>query len=171
MGSYEGGYQYRQHPNAAGVPDSLVVVSRDLVTDPWEAVGTLQYQYNSYNNPDSETITYADSSPSVSIKYYYEEYDDGDTTESIRPMSANKDFTIFPNPFSDRLRIHYTGEVAAQDVHIQLFNVLGQNIFETTMRIRKGSNTMMLPELLPGNYFFILKTDAGKIWSKTLLKQ
>lgn len=170
-GSYEGGFQIRQFPGANGLPDSLQALARDFDTDPWENQASLIYQYNSYNNPMSAAIDYADGSPGGEAAFYYEEYDDGDSTGSIKPVTTNNDFKIYPNPFSGQICFEYKGKEPVQHIRLKLVNSLGQTVFEAGMQLRAGNNYISVPDITPGNYFLVFTTEGGQSWSKPLLKQ
>ena len=159
----------QKFPGVNGLPDSLVAFSREQPVDPFEKEGTLIYQYNSFNNPVKETIIFSDNTPPSSINFYYEEYED--SVNSIHPITDNKDFRVYPNPFTDNINIDYNGDNTMQAVTIKLVNILGQTVLREKRNLHQGHNAITLPETAPGNYFLILKSPDGQIWSRKMLKQ
>jgi hypothetical protein len=82
---------------------------------------------------------------------------------AISPNRVN----IFPNPFSDRATVIFTG--TRKEVHLNLYNRLGQLML--SLPAANNSNTLVIERglLLPGVYFYRLSNTEGMIGSGKLL--
>ncbi|RYZ51980.1 MAG: T9SS type A sorting domain-containing protein, partial [Sphingobacteriales bacterium] len=133
----------------------------------WAEDTHLDYTYNSFNNPTRIEGT-ENGSPVGTINMYYENYEDG--ISGIAPVAANKDFSIYPNPFSDKINIEWKGK-AQSKITMRMMNILGQEVFANTMILNAGANTVSLPELISGNYILLIQDASGNSWSQKVLKK
>ena len=76
---------------------------------------------------------------------------------------------IAPNPFHQQLNIQLSLE-QAQDLTIEISNLLGQLVFSQNWETTIGENqvTLPLPSLEAGTYLLHLKSDEGVISRKII---
>jgi aminopeptidase N len=84
-------------------------------------------------------------------------------------VMEHTDLTVFPNPAHTRVRI-YLPAVAAQTLHIRLFNALGQEVYSKTV-LSAGNEEIQIPlyQAAPGMYWIQLTGSAGFRITKQLL--
>ncbi len=147
------------------LPDSVTYVSFDNSgTD----VIALKYTYNGFNNPIKLVGTnMSDSSFSSQYNFYYETFDDAVT--AIINIKNNKDFSIYPNPFNNKLNIDWKGAKANQ-TKIALVNVLEQMVYSSNQNLITGTNTIDIPNLIKGNYVLLIQDVKGNTWKSQLVK-
>ena len=77
--------------------------------------------------------------------------------------------TIYPNPFDKNLILELEGE-QNEEAKIQVFNLLGQSVFEKDVNIFLGKNTfeLSLERLNAGTYFFHFQLEKGLITKKVV---
>lgn len=156
-----------KNPGSNGFPDSVGMYTYDGTS--WGEDATLHYTYNSLSNPTLLTATIDGEQEDGAVTFYYETYDDGQGT-SIKSVAENKDFTVYPNPFSNNINIDWKGK-AQSNVSVKLTNIVGQEVFKTALRLNAGQNTIALPALTSGNYILILQDANGKSWSNKMVKR
>jgi hypothetical protein len=159
-----------QYPGTGGLPDSTINSSK-VDNDPWEMDSKLKYTYNSFDNP--EKISFfsmfeGQEEPEGQMMFYYETYEEG---LSIKPLADNNNFSVYPNPFTGNLSIDWKGAKANEDVTLRIVNILGQQVFQSAVQLRNGTNTVQLPEVNAGNYVLLIQGKDGKTWSQKLVKQ
>ena len=152
-----------------GMPDSAQTYYTE--SGAWTEDTYIKYSYNSYNNP-TKIVAHVneDSSFAGQINFYYETYDDGvSPPASINDIKGNKDFSIYPNPFDNKINIQWKGAKANQ-TKISLVNVLGQTVYNAAQNLNIGTNTLDIPNLTKGNYILLIQDEKGNIWKSQLVK-
>ncbi|MFK8006458.1 MAG: M4 family metallopeptidase [Saprospiraceae bacterium] len=78
---------------------------------------------------------------------------------------------VYPNPFDKNLILELEGE-QNEKTTIQVFNLLGQSVFEKNVDITLGKNTFDLPleKLNAGTYFIQLQLEEGNVTMKVIKK-
>ncbi len=155
-----------RYPGATGQPDSAKVF-RQNYTSILET--TNYYHYNSFGNPEHIAIAIASHTgppPHHVINFYYETYDDALSTADIQMDDV---FTIYPNPFNDKLIISKKG------IHgkliVKMFNVLGQETLQTTLPSNRRDHIISTSGLNPGYYLLQFQDDNGSVWTKKVIKR
>ncbi len=76
---------------------------------------------------------------------------------------------IYPNPFDENLILELESEQTEKST-IQVFNLLGQSVFEKNIDISLGKNTFDLPlgKLNAGTYFIQLPLEKGNVMMKVV---
>ncbi len=76
---------------------------------------------------------------------------------------------IYPNPFDKNLILELDSEQNEKTI-IQIFNLLGQSVFEQSVDISLGKNTFDLPleKLNAGTYFIQLQLEEGNVMMKVI---
>lgn len=165
-GTVQDGTKIIKYPGANGFPDSVAILY--LNSGNWEENVTLHYTYNDYNNPATITATIDDEPEEGMIKFYYETYEDG--ISGIDPVASNKDFNVYPNPFSNNINIDWKGKQQS-NVTIRLTNIAGQEVYKTSMKLTTGKNAVSIPSLNSGNYILLIQDADGKSWSSKMVKK
>jgi len=80
---------------------------------------------------------------------------------------ADLDGKIYPNPFDKNLILELESE-QNKKTKIQVFNLLGQSVFESNVSISVGKNTfdLNLEKLNAGTYFIQLQLEKGNVMMK-----
>lgn len=95
-----------------------------------------------------------------------------------RDLVANENITltdlngkIYPNPFDKNLILELEGE-QNEASRIQVFNLLGQAVFEKNVEVSLGKNTydLNLKNLTAGTYFIQLQLEEGNVVMKVVKK-
>jgi hypothetical protein len=154
-----------KYPGVNGMPDSVIISSFNNNT--WEEEVKLVYTYNAFDNPELLTAT-NNGAPAGSMKFYYETYEDG--ISGIDPIANNKDFNVYPNPFSNNINIDWKGKQQS-NVTIRLTNIVGQEVYKTSMKLVTGKNAVSIPSLNNGNYILLIQDADGKSRSSKLVKK
>jgi len=78
---------------------------------------------------------------------------------------------IYPNPFDENLILELEA-TQNEKTTIQIFNLLGQSVFEKNVEIAFGKNTfdLNLKNLNAGNYFIQLQLEEGNVMMKIVKK-
>ncbi len=156
-----------KYPGTSGLPDSARLYDYDETGNTWELFQTAKYSYTSFNEP--QQIEFREDGDVLGhFRFYYESYDDG--VSSIKSIAEHKEFNIYPNPFRNNMSIDWKGK-AQSDVSIRLVNILGQEVYSTSLQLNTGSNTLQLPALNSGNYILVIRDAEGKSWSSKVVKQ
>jgi hypothetical protein len=164
-------YLQEQYPGANGRPDSVWQYEWDAQNTEWVPLLKFTYEYNSFNNPIKFTAVSVESGPPVTLGYmdfYYETYEDG--VSGINPIANNKDFNVYPNPFSNDINIDWKGKQQS-NATIRLTNIVGQEVYKTSMKLTTGKNSVSIPSLNSGNYILLIQDADGKSWSSKMVKK
>lgn len=166
-GMIQSGNRIIKYPGANGLPDSLTMLGLSNGGN-WEEDVTVHYTYNDFNNPTTLTATTGGVLEEGMITFYYETYEDG--ISGIDPIANNKDFSVYPNPFSNNINIDWKGK-QQNNVTIRLTNIIGQEVYKTSMKLVTGKNAVSFPALNNGNYIMLIQDADGKSWSSKLVKK
>lgn len=162
------GFTWINYPGTSGLPDSAQLYDYDPTTNSMQLKDVGVYRYTSFGEPDSLLVHKAgEQVPRRSIKHYYETYE---STVSIKPLTANEDFRVYPNPFDKNISIDWKGK-QAEPVVIRLTDITGKEVLHTQLKLNKGHNSLNLPQLNQGHYILLLQDAAGKTWSSKMIKQ
>jgi hypothetical protein len=156
-----------KHLGSNNLPDSTSFLFDDG-TGNWELDMTIKYQYNSFNNPTALMAKYEDGSFGGGFNFYYETYDDGNNV-GIKEVASNKNYTVYPNPFDNKINIDWRN--ATTNVKISLINILGQTIYSVDKHLISGNNPIELPVLIKGNYLLTIQDEKGQTFTSRLLKK
>jgi len=90
---------------------------------------------------------------------------EGENTNSIKENNASAAFIIYPNPIKAQqsLFVRPQDDQGAMPKYVRIINVLGQEVFQSTMKNGGGMLTIDLPVLNVGIYSLELIDDKGKI--------
>jgi hypothetical protein len=163
------GYREVKYVGANGLPDSIKAFEKEDALSDYEYVAKLTPTYNSFNNPETFLITTPTTGPTPvgRFSFYYETWDDG---LSIKPVAENKELSVYPNPFTDKINIDWKGQQQS-NVTVRLTNMVGQEIYKSSVRLSTGRNAIVMPALSSGNYILIIQDGAGKSWSNKMVKK
>jgi len=162
------GFTWINYPGTSGLPDSAQLYDYDPTTSSMLLKDVGVYRYTSFGEPDSLLVYRAgEHAPRRSIKHYYETYE---STVSIKPIAASKDFSVYPNPFDKSITIDWKGKQGEQAA-VCLTDITGREVLRASLKFNIGSNSLNLPRLNPGHYLLLIRDAAGKTWSSKLVKQ
>lgn len=153
----------QQYPGTHAGPDSFKITSAVTMTSFEEFKAILTY--NSFDNP--ETMTMSGSDVEAQARFYYEEYDDG---LSNKDVFLNKDFAVYPNPFTNSISLDYKG-TEQKNVAVSLADITGRTVFQSNTNLQPGSNNIAVPELSAGTYILQVQGKTGKLYSNKLIKK
>ena len=85
-------------------------------------------------------------------------------TVSIEELSTVNSVQIFPNPFSETVKL-----TNAKNCEVSVFNILGQSVFET--EIRDEESVLDLSSLCQGIYYLKIKKPSKLIQTIKIIKQ
>lgn len=162
------GSTWINYPGTSGLPDSAQAYQYDPTTSSMQLKDVGVYRYTSFGEPDSLLVHRAgEQRPRRSIKYYYETYE---STISIKPITASKDFRVYPNPFDKSIAIDWKGKQGEQ-AEICVTDITGREVLRHSLKLNTGSNNLNLPRLNPGHYILLIRDAAGRTWSSKVVKQ
>jgi len=152
--------------NANNFPDTIVIKNIDNQSST-EEVNKIAFIYNSFNNPE-RLHAYSDDQFMGHANFYYEEYDDGET--SIGKIS-DQSFEIYPNPVDNHIIIQNKDLSTTSKWSVSLTDVLGRKVFAHELLLNAGQNMIQLPELPTGMYTLNLENAReGKVSRKVMKK-
>jgi hypothetical protein len=83
-------------------------------------------------------------------------------------------FNVYPSIFDQHLTIEYVAEIEDEDAVIAIYNIWGQIVFESAIRLKRGFNRIPVvidnQAITAGTYFSVLRTN-GKTEHQKLIKQ
>lgn len=154
--------------NAAGLVDSVKYYASEGLA-PLDMQIKVRFTYNSYNNPEALIAKVAILPQEiVAYRFYYETYED--QPNGVRPLAANQDFAVYPNPFGNTLSIDWKGKQNTVAT-VRLVNIMGQEVYNSPMQLKTGTNKLNVPQLTSGSYVLLISDTDGKSWSSKLVKQ
>ncbi|MBL4651074.1 MAG: T9SS type A sorting domain-containing protein [Aureispira sp.] len=92
------------------------------------------------------------------VKTYIGQWTSIDNLQKDSPLEQ---FQVFPNPASDYVNITFSLEQAQEDMQVQLRDVLGRLLFNTSINAVSGLNALELnvSDFASGNYILSLQSD------------
>ncbi len=90
---------------------------------------------------------------------------EGSSTSIFSPAQNYIQWSVFPNPFKNRIHINYQQKGKSVSVNFVLMNHLGQRIFEKT--VLPGEVVFLNEKIVPGIYFGLLESN---IYSTPVIK-
>ncbi len=168
-GVFTDGTREIKYVGANGLPDSVRVFQREDIASGYEYFASLLTSYNSFHNPETFYIKFDMTGTDTAgrFSFYYETWDDG---LSVKPVAENKDFNVYPNPFSSDINIDWKGKQQS-NVTVRMINIIGQEVYQTSIKLNAGKNQFQVPSLNSGNYILLIQDANGKTWSTKMVKQ
>lgn len=96
------------------------------------------------------------------------------TVSSVEDLSGPfTDVTVFPNPASTELNVVFTLNTAQQDLSLQLYNVLGQQVWQQSTNGNEGLNAKFinLPTLPAGTYWMAVQAGNSVVTRKVSIQK
>jgi len=163
------------------VPDNVSVSQKDNALEiSWESTGAVRYEIYRNNALLSTTTTtiYRDSNLTNNVNYCYKINAVGDSCVSGLSSEVCKKFTsdvgttnyeleitnyvkIYPNPTTGKLRI--TNYELRDNAVIEIFSVVGQVVFTSTVSTLSPETTIDISHLANGMYFMKIDGKTMKI--------
>jgi pimeloyl-ACP methyl ester carboxylesterase len=140
--------------------DQVTYLNAENAYDAWTAAGSTQLE-----KIDLGGFTHNVCAPFAFLeaKRYFDALSNRCATP-IRDLAILENASVNPNPFSDYIRI----ELASKEVGtFLLYNQLGQEILKANYTSAQDLNTS---DILPGIYFYELRTNSGAISKGKLVK-
>lgn len=166
-GDFYESYREIKYPDANGLVDSSIAYGQETENGPWILYGKLQATYNEFDNPTSFVVVDGDGDLLRKQNFYYETFDDG--ISSVKSLADNKTFQVFPNPFTGNISIDW--KQAGEKNLVRMVNMLGQEVYNSSIKLNPGKNEIMLPAISAGNYVLLIQTADGKTWSNKMIKK
>lgn len=93
----------------------------------------------------------------------------GDVSTSAKDMDPNINFSLFPNPTQGLLTL----ELEASEVLVQInvFNSVGQKVYQLSPNLTNGSTTLNLSSLHAGVYYVEIQTNNGVGTKRIVLEE
>jgi hypothetical protein len=107
-----------------------------------------------------------DTAPIDSSHYYYESYG---TAPTAAELYNPQQYTLqaFPNPVSQTLHLHVTGELHQEQLRCTIVNMLGQVMYTQT-----GIADIQMTGWAKGIYaLYITDEQARKVYTETIVKE
>ena len=103
--------------------------------------------------------------------HYIKFYPNHDCSEVAVAVDHTQEavFSIFPNPFTDEIEIHFTNDFQ-QTFSISIVNLVGAVVFEKQLLPQSSVEHISLPDLAAGMYVVCLRSNEG-IWTQKMIKQ
>ena len=82
----------------------------------------------------------------------------------------NVDLMVFPNPFDKEITIRFES-TKNDNLHLNMFNSIGQQVYESVYRINKGNNNLDLNiqgDLSKGAYIMRIQADNYTTFKKII---
>ncbi|HPI55037.1 MAG TPA: T9SS type A sorting domain-containing protein, partial [Chitinophagaceae bacterium] len=80
-----------------------------------------------------------------------------DTALLVRNSLAPQEFTIFPNPASDEITIHFNASSSNKNITVQLMDVSGKIISSRKLVLTNTDVKIPLSKLPKGQYFLLIQ--------------
>lgn len=126
---------------------------------PNNSTGTALYRYDFFdiNNPSN--------SSSIFIKFDLEYITGLDEKEL-----ATADFSMYPNPTSDKLFFSFSNEVQTQNDQIVIRDIIGNTVIETNAVLLGNDSSIDISSLTPGIYLVSLLNNHAQVTKKLIIK-
>lgn len=163
----EYGNRQIKYPGTNGLPDSVLMYSKYPDAGTWVLESKIRYTYTAAGLPEILKEYDADNIQLAKLTMYYESYDDG--VSSIKPVTGNAAFSVYPNPFTNNITIDWKG--LQEKANLKLVNTLGQDVYQASLKLNQGKNELTLPSLPAGNYILLIQTADGQTRSNKMIKK
>lgn len=166
--TYQSSFTEIWYPGSGGAPDSAFTAIGFSNSSQIET--RYFYIINSFSNPERITIFEEGNTspnPDQTINFYYEIYDDG---LAINKLPDDGGFKVYPNPFTNQISVDCQNQNNGA-ISVRLLNVIGQQVFETTLQSALITQTINVPNLSDGYYIMLLQNEKGEIRSKKMIKE
>ncbi len=96
-----------------------------------------------------------------------------DPSSSSTANGSQPEFTVFPNPFDGNLLNGKFSDVANKQMTIQIYDLLGRQVFAKEIAVEGGSFSLSLGEgnLKSGVYLFVGTTDGNRFTKRVVVKE
>ena len=144
----------RVDPSGIAVGDSPFTVYLDSAKS---GVAIYKYEFTDKINPS------ANNTGSFFIRWIVR------NVTSLEENKLNSEFSIYPNPAENNATLNFEKELNFNRQEVQLFNILGEQVFTATLK--KGTRTYELnvEELPKGIYFVNVLADGARVSSKKMI--
>ena len=103
-------------------------------------------------------------------EFYLLKLDNNGLLSGISSMEENSVmFDVFPNPAAEAFFVHYRLSGNADDSRLQLYNMLGEIIYENKLDSPEDTVKIDVSALGPGIYFCVVVKNGEKILSKKIV--
>ena len=140
----------------------------------FQVIGRVKSTGNGY---EEKTYTFTDKKPFVGDNFYrlrIVDYDGRITLSQVINLKFSLEFNvhIYPNPFTEVLKIQIDQTSDHQYLQAILFNSMGQQIYFNTISVENGRNQVQLEldDLSSGYYFLRIQSSERVIHSSKVLK-
>jgi hypothetical protein len=93
-----------------------------------------------------------------------------DFTSNTNDIAALNRFDVFPNPSNGQFNVRLEFETRT-DAQVQIFDLLGQKVFETQVNDLFVNLPIALPNASAGIYFLTVQTKSGKATKRILMSK
>lgn len=145
-----------------------IVDHANLSSDPLVITGSHNWSASAASVNDENTLVIHDAS--VANKYFQEFWARfTDLNVNVEDQMA-RDFSIYPNPASDRFKLVYQSEALSQN-RLQISDMNGKLVFDARYRSHAGENSMEIDvQALPqGIYIISLSGEWGRLNEKLVV--
>jgi hypothetical protein len=163
-----GGNAGNNYADTSAWTPSLSTVLYGDSTDVWglpliaDSVNSIHFGFRLMIRNASPIVTFAPSSvDNIRMTVYYSL-----STGTFSQTRTANDFTIYPNPAKEELRIR-NAELKIEK--IEIYNAHGERIFSQPVTTNLDQLTISVADFSPGIYFAIIDTGAEKIKKKFIL--
>ena len=129
---------------------------------------TNYYRYNDPVNIPANILYYRLKIVDIDSQEYYSKI----VVLRLNGLVALKNFTLYPNPFTDNLKLQISSTKETRII-IQINNVTGQDVTSYSITLQPGENIVVLSNLQslkPGMYYIKIISEDGKFVQK-IMKQ
>jgi hypothetical protein len=125
------------------------------------------------NSTSANSYTYTDHTPVAGKSYYRLMQTDMNNTVAYTTMvavsnNATMDFSLYPNPANDIIRIGYSGEEKLQS--ITLSDLMGRSIQRYDGPEEKKEVLISAVDLLPGEYLICMASEKQVLYKKVMIR-
>lgn len=127
-----------------------------------------KYHYSIDNNPDSLMIYYgATTSAEEKMIFHYEPY----TTTSVKQITRNNNFNIYPNPIGSTMNIYNKVSLKDRKATIMITDIKGARIWSVEQALVQGANQVNIPASLSAGVYVISITADNSVYTQKVIKQ
>jgi hypothetical protein len=139
----------------------------DSLSASWEDYLTIDWTYNTSNDPEMASITYSFFGTPIEVAqlhYYYEQYSDLHVADAAK----NNKMIVYPNPAIDKVQVAWDN--APGNVNLSLINTLGQTVY--AVQVNNNHAEIPLNNVQPGVYRIIVSSEKdGVQFNQAIIKQ